>query len=89
MSHKHIEWIQCECHAHAIQVMRFDDEDLVYVSLWSHGFDQDHRPSLWQRLRYAWQMLWRGDFQTNEIILNPEESRDLSRVLIKMAAPKT
>ena len=84
-----IEWIQCDCHTHAVQLWKFNDgdvlDDSIFLSLWSHGFDGDSRPDFWHRVKCAWKTLWRNDCHGHEIILNAEEAEKMAKILIEMA----
>ena len=85
-----IEWVICDCHTHAVQVQQFNDGDVMdnflFLSLWSHGFDEDNRPGFLHRIKCAWRTLRWNDCHGHEIILNAEEAEKLSKVLAEMAA---
>ena len=85
-----IEWVMCDCHTHAVQVLKFGDDgdvtdNIIYLSLWSHGFDGDNRPDFWHRVKCAWKTLWRNDCHGHEIVLSAEEAERLAKILTEMA----
>ena len=81
------EWVICSCHSHAVKVetMIEDFTNEVFLSLWTHGFDLDNRPSFWHRLKQAWRVLRYFDHSNNEIILHKDEALKLGNTLIEMA----
>jgi len=67
----------CECYGDAIHVMKFNDEDLIYFSIWHRK--NHHKPSLWMRLRHIWKIISTGEPYGDEVILNKQISLQLSK----------
>ncbi len=53
----HKIFVECDCESHAIELMKFHDEDSVWLTFWFMGFKN---LSLLERLRVIWNILIRG-----------------------------
>lgn len=78
---------KCKCHAHAIEISWFQNDDGAYddeifLNVWHHGH-QGY--TLWERIKMAWQVLTGRTIEVEEIILDREEAKQLGEALVKAA----
>lgn len=73
------QFFTCECYSDAVHVMKFDDEELIYFSIWHRK--GGHKPPIWQRLKHIWKILTTGTPYGDEVILNKEKSLQLAKWL--------
>jgi len=75
------QFFTCECYGDAIQTMKFDDEDLIYFSIWYQG---PHRKVGWKhKLKYIWRILTNGSPYGDQVILSKQKSKQLANWLLK------
>lgn len=71
------KWFLCQCSGEAICVERYDDDDSpteFWFSLFRMG---DYKPSLKNRIKWAWRVLRRGDIHADQVIFSIETTREL------------
>jgi hypothetical protein len=76
------KYYECSCHAQIIMA-HYDEEDgikLVDLAFFSNYIDG--RMTLWQRLRFAWQVLRTGTPWADMVVLDTEEAKRLGEDLI-------
>lgn len=71
-------WLNCQCHAHAMQVEAEDDQ--IFINLWTLGFE-DRAPSFIDRIKTCWKVLTTGRVAFADVVLNLEDSQRLSKFL--------
>jgi hypothetical protein len=80
------KFFKCNCSAHAIQVLKFSNEEETYVSIWAaanHG-----KPGVWDRLAQCWKILRDGTPYGDEVVLSKQESFELSVYLREIHSSK-
>lgn len=78
---EHTSWHTCACHTEALRVTWWDDDPLLYLSMWREGFYAGAMP--WrQRLRFAWAAL-HGKPYEGQLVLHRDDIVKLSRTLAK------
>ena len=80
-------FIPCECLTEGLGVDYYADDNHYYFSYWSRGFRTGKLP-LWQRLRYAFHVLFTGTAFNDEIILNRKRANKLCEFLKNIEANK-
>lgn len=82
------EFIQCDCGAEVVGICGDDLDDAswpshhVYLSIFTLG-----RPTYsWlERFRWAWQAIVKGNYFKDQVVLTPEQARQLALVLTERA----
>lgn len=67
---------QCSCGSEALHVWRDDDTGLVYLSTWA---PKRYAKGWTRRLRHIWRIVTTGEPWDDEIVLTPEEAREVAR----------
>lgn len=76
------EFIKCSCGSHILQLTsdvevhgennsHFHQE--FYLSMYTFGYGNG-KPSLWWRIKTAWDVLTKGTMHSDSIIMTPEEA---------------
>lgn len=73
------EFFECACSGHAMNVMKFENEEEVYISIWKRGTVDNM--SMWQKLRNCWKVLRDGTPYEDEVVLNKETQTKLVKML--------
>ena len=81
--------IQCDCHAHGVELWVDADEDDVEdriggVVFWYHA-GHDHHLGFWNRLKEAWRILCGLRINVEDIIVREEGARLLSQRFADLA----
>lgn len=79
---KQEKFILCECSGEGILMSKFDDEEDIFFSIYSIG-NYHPKPSIWYRIGRAWRIIRKGTEYEDQIILSPENARELSNWLIE------
>ncbi len=79
MSEEYNKMITCSCCAEGILIRRFDDEGLIWLSLWRSAMKH---PSFRQKLRYCYEML-RWGYSADEVVFTKEAANTLALELTK------
>ena len=72
--------IPCDCHVEIITIQKFDDEyDYYYMSFLASTFYncQRIRNVIWERIKFAWLVLRKGNYIHQEITLNRSKIMEL------------
>jgi hypothetical protein len=75
-------FIKCECGAEGMMVNHDSEYSQYYFSYWRYGSDPRGH-SLWHRIKYAMQVIFRGKIWNDEIILGPREAKELVEFINK------
>jgi hypothetical protein len=71
----HERFIPCACATEGLFVSYWPDDQQLYVSKFVRA--PQGRPGLWFRLKTAWNVLRNGESYKDEIIMEPEQIREL------------
>lgn len=80
------KFFKCSCSAHAIQVLKFSDEEETYLSIWAAT--NHEKPGAWDRLAQCWGILRGGTPCGDEVVLSKEESLNLGVFLREIHSSK-
>ena len=72
--------IECDCHTHLLQVVYDEEDQEVYVSLFSLG-KNGPRYSIFDKLRHIWEIIKTGNPYKDQICLNLDEINKLYEFL--------
>lgn len=74
-------FLRCDCHTEGIEIQyyREDDSDKgFYVNYWKYGINGRYSSvSLWDRLRFACKLLFRGTLHGDQVMLDPEKAKKM------------
>ena len=80
-------YIKCECYSEGIEIQyyREDDSDKgFYVNYWKYGINGRYSGvSLWDRIRFAWKLLFRGTLHGDKLILSVKDAKSMKQYLDK------
>ena len=76
------KFILCDCKTEGILLSEDKEINLMYLSFFQYSYNPT-KMSLYQKLRYCWQVLIKGEPFDDEIVLNKENSRELVKELNK------
>ena len=71
------KFIKCACSSELISLEYWPDDKQVYLSIWQRGWGNNNKLTLFERLRWCWQILRKGCPYGDQIILQREEIREL------------
>jgi hypothetical protein len=74
-------FITCSCKSEGIYVVKYKDEDEIYISFFSQGYTPN-RMNVWQKIRYIFKVL-RGKPYEDQIVLDKKTQVELVKVLNK------
>ena len=79
-------FLTCECGAHVMQVIcdsEYKDKDKYYQE-WDFAmfnYAGLGKPTIWHRIKVAWQYLTTGSMHDDEIVLNEKEAEKLANFI--------
>lgn len=80
-------FVRCDCHSEGLetQYYREDKNDKgFYVNYWKYGIEGRYScMSLWDRLKYAWKILFKGTLHGDQIILEVSKAEKVRDYLTK------
>lgn len=76
------KYFSCDCESEILRVSHFpdDDDDLVYLSIYSYG-NYNKLPTFFERLKFAFHYIRTGKLYYDNIILNGDKTKELSEHL--------
>ncbi len=83
-------FLQCACKGEGLKLEYYKEEpndgiigfpDELWISLWSLGFGDSRKPSIWRRLQLAFHLLKKGTLHTDMIILHKDNILELKKWL--------
>ena len=72
-------FIQCDCYTHALHLLKFPEEEQLYISIWESS--PRSKMSFCQRLRNCWKILYHGSPYGDQVVLSKEKSLILANYL--------
>lgn len=76
-------FIKCDCDTEAIEIVK--DDDLIFLNLWiMTWFSHNIWWEIVQRVKMAWDILRKGNYQYQEIILDKSKAVELKELLEDM-----
>lgn len=78
------ETILCDCNSELILCSKFEDDldKEIYLSIYTAG-QFNHKPTIWERLKYCFYHLKTGKKYEDQIILSFNKAQQLGEWLIK------
>lgn len=74
------KFFSCDCHGEGILVGIDDKEKEVDMAFFSHG-EIKSKPSLWERIKYAWYHIRTGKKYQDQVVLNYRKAKELEEFL--------
>jgi hypothetical protein len=83
------KFFPCKCMTEGMLVTHFenDEDNDIYLSMYSVGL-YSPKPSLWFRIKQAWRILRKGTVYDDELILSPENAKELGDYLTNIKFTK-
>jgi hypothetical protein len=82
---KHIKKIYaCSCWSEALEIQKEEDEDLISICMWQLGLRNQPR-SFTERLRWIWKIITKGDYWSDECMLDLPTAKALGEDLIRLS----
>jgi hypothetical protein len=72
-------FIKCNCHAHGIELEKYDDEDEIWISFWHNGFYNNN--TLWNRIKFAWKILKDGKVSIDDFSFTVNDCKKMVEYL--------
>lgn len=69
-------FLNCSCHSEGIQILKFEDEEEFYISLWRSGINPQ-KPSLRTRLKFCFYTLFGAGVSHDEVVLDSKNVKKL------------
>lgn len=82
MSQQIEEFIICSCSTEGLYLVKYKGEQELYLSIFNRGLNPK-KLTLWNKLRYIWNIIKTGKPFNDEMILNTESIKKLQVVLKK------
>jgi len=96
MTDKPTKIFPCDCMGEGVMVTLEEDEDLndcqgapyINLAFWQHGvkYGPGDQLSRWERIKYAWQILWRGTLWTAMVTMKKDVARNLANHILYLIA---
>ena len=64
------KYIKCSCGSEGLFLIKFADEDEIYLSVWQMGYCQNNKLRLWDKIRYIWQIVKTGKPFHDQLVLD-------------------
>jgi len=69
------KYICCSCGSEILVLDKWDED--ICLSIWDDGYSCDNRLSIWQRMRWCWQIITKGKPFTDQIVLDENKIEDI------------
>jgi hypothetical protein len=66
-------YIRCDCTAELLHLQYDSQDDLIYLSIYEMGSNKNHKMGLWDRLRFAFRVLFTGTPYGDQLVLKDEQ----------------
>jgi len=80
-------FIKCACQGEGMSIDYDSNDNHYYFSYWSYGLSS-RKLSWLSRLRYCWEVLWKGKPFNDELILTKEEVNKLENFILSCGREK-
>jgi hypothetical protein len=74
-------FLKCDCHTEGIEVQYYREDDTdrgFYINYWKYGIGGRYSSvSLWDRLRFACKLLFRGTLHGDQVMLEPDKAEKM------------
>jgi hypothetical protein len=74
-------FIQCDCRSEILTIEYDYVLDITELAMYEHHMSFKHKMSLWQRLRYCWQVLWHKKPYADQMVLDRKQLQKLLNFL--------
>jgi hypothetical protein len=71
------DYIACSCGTEGLYLIKYNDEDDVYLSIWQMGYNKNNKLSWYQRLRYVWKIISTGTPYNDQIVLDNDACKKI------------
>ena len=75
-------YVMCDCHSHGLYVIHSEEDDEFYINIYELSLT-GRKLSFRERLRWVWQIIWKGHPWTDFIIIPSDKAKELSKFLSK------
>jgi len=75
-------YVMCDCYSHGLYVIHSEEDDAFYLNLYELSLN-GRKFSLWERLRWAFHILWKGHPFTDFLIIQKPKAKELAQFLSK------
>lgn len=76
-------YLKCECQNEVLVLTNVREDRQVNIALYSYG-QVIKKPSIWQRIKFAWYHLLTGKIYTDAVVINHEQAEQLAEWLSKV-----
>ena len=80
------KFIQCHCGTEGIMISYETEEDglpVIDLAFFGYGYITNRTLSLWEKLRYCWHILIKGEPFIDEVILSQNNAKELATELMR------
>lgn len=82
------KYIKCDCSSELISLEKWENEDEIYLSIWTRGYRDNNKLTLFERFRWCWNILRKGRPFGDCVIINSDTTDDLIKALEELK-PRT
>jgi hypothetical protein len=81
-------FIQCDCSSEILSIEYDYDLAITELAIYEHYVSFKNKMSLWQRLKYCWQVLWHKKPYADQMVLNSKQAKQLLNFLQDISVDK-
>tara|TARA_B100001093_G_scaffold57489_1_gene48596 strand:+ start:1663 stop:1980 length:318 start_codon:yes stop_codon:yes gene_type:complete len=78
-------YVKCDCYTEGLEVQYFNEDKTdkgFYVNYWKYGIQSRYAGvSLWDRVRFAFKLLFRGTLHGDQIIISNKNAKKIKSYL--------
>lgn len=74
-------FIPCDCRSEILLIEYDHEVRMADLAIYESSASYKHRMSLWQRMRYCWQVLWHKKPYSDYMMLNHRQLKELKQFL--------
>ena len=78
MSETENKFIECECAGEGVLITKDSEFELIYLAMFSQGVSYYPKPSIWKRIRFAYNHLVSGKYYEDELVLTYDRANELA-----------
>lgn len=83
MENKSEIFVKCDCHAEAIEIQHWEEEESFYFSFWDYGRSQIGRLPWSKRVGMIWKILRGKDLYADMVILDHAKAKEVANFINK------